>query len=434
MLSAADNELLTRVGPGTRMGKLLRSYWVPILLSNDLPERDGQPMRVRLFGEPLVAFRASDGRIGLLGEHCPHRRASLYMGRNEECGLRCVYHGWKFDLQGTCVDQPSEPGERTAMHRIKATAYPAHERNGIVWAYLGKGEPPPLPDIEWGLVPESQRYVSRRVLDCNWAQVIEGDMDTSHASFLHGRLKATDFDRFERSRTMKYMHADGHPVFEIVGTDYGLMIAARRNAEQDSYFWRITQFLFPFFVMPATYEDHPLRSNVFCPMDDYTTLVWTIDWHPTRSFTGAELKIRNEGKIGHCVDFLPATPEAGGRWRPRANRSSDYFSDYARSKTEQFSAIEEVWAQDKAASESMGRIADRTQEFLGRSDAAIVRWRMLMLEAARNFNGGPPPGQGPGVQLVRSANFLLGRDRSWKEAAGDYVRAGTGTPLHPDTV
>jgi len=433
-MTPEDNELLTRVGAGTKMGALLRSYWVPILLSDELPEPDGQPMRVRIFGESLVAFRVTDGRIGLLGEHCPHRRASFYLGRVEDCSLRCVYHGWQFDLEGNCLDQPSEPGERAAMSRVKAKAYPAMERNGIIWAYLGRGAAPPLPDIEWGLVQDSHRYVSRRVLDCNWAQVIEADMDTSHASFLHRRLKATDFDRLERRKIMNYMYRDGHPVFEIAEADHGLIIAARRNAEQDSYYWRITQFLFPFFVMPASYEDYPFRSNVFCPMDDNKTLVWTIDWHPSRPLTAEELKIRNEGKIGHCVDFLPASSEAGGKWRPRSNNESDYFMNYARSRTEQFSSIQEVWAQDKAVCESMGVVTDRAQEFLGKSDAAIVRWRRLMLQSARNFSGKQPPGQDPRVQRVRSANFVLPRDRSWKEVIGEFSRAGLDVPIHPKTV
>ena len=432
MLSPEDNELLTRVGPGTEMGKLLRCYWIPILLSDEL-EADGQPVRVRLFGEELVAFRITDGRIGLLGEHCPHRRASFYFGRNEECGLRCFYHGWKFDLEGHCVDQPSEPGEK-ALNQIKTTAYPARERNGIIWAYLGEGAAPSLPNIEWGLVSANRRYVSRRVLECNWAQVVEGDMDTSHASFLHRRLNTADFEKFERKKIMNYMYHDGHPVFEIVPTEYGLMIAARRNAEADSYYWRITQFLFPFFVLPATYEDHVFRSNVFCPMDDYRTLVWTIDWHPARTLTADELKLRNEGKIGHCVDFLPASPAAGGKWLPSANRGNDYHADYARSKTVQFSSIEEVWGQDKAASETLGTIADRSKEFLGKSDAAIVRWRRLMLDTVRKHNGSVLPGRDPEVQLVRSANFVLPRDRSWKEVVGGFVCGGLDVPIHPETV
>src|SRR5215208_4993228 len=153
MLTREENELLTRIGPGTPMGELLRQYWVPALLSEELPEPDGVPVRVTLLGEELVAFRDSEGRVGLVDAHCPHRGASLFFGRNEECGIRCVYHGWKFDVAGNCVDMPSEPAESNFKHKVHARAYPAHERNGIIWAYMGPREvPPPLPDIEANLM------------------------------------------------------------------------------------------------------------------------------------------------------------------------------------------------------------------------------------------------------------------------------------------
>src|SRR5579884_3264265 len=186
MLSRADNERLTRVGPGTPMGELMRRYWIPVEFSHQLPKPDGPPLRVRLLCEDLVLFRDTQGRIGLLDERCPHRTASLFFGRNEECGLRCVYHGWKFDIEGNCTDLPSEPWDKDFKRKIKITAYPCIERGGLVWAYMGPPEhKPPFPEIEWTLVPASHRYVTRHVQECNWLQALEGGFDVSHLSFLH---------------------------------------------------------------------------------------------------------------------------------------------------------------------------------------------------------------------------------------------------------
>src|SRR5579884_3960363 len=192
MLSQADNELLTRTGPGTPMGNLMRRYWIPTLFSHQLAEPDCPPVRVRLLGEDLVAFRDTEGRVGLLHQHCPHRGASLFFGRNEECGLRCVYHGWKFDVNGNCVDMPNEPPESDFKHKVKATAYPTVERGGVVWAYLGPREtPPPLPELPANIHEDGSVFAF--MIEGNYLQIVEGDIDTTHASFLHyGSLKPED--------------------------------------------------------------------------------------------------------------------------------------------------------------------------------------------------------------------------------------------------
>jgi phenylpropionate dioxygenase-like ring-hydroxylating dioxygenase large terminal subunit len=186
MLSKEDNAILTRVGPGTLMGNLLRRYWTPALLSTEVPEPDSPPVRVRLLGEDLIGFRLTSGKVGLIANACPHRGASLFFGRNEEEGLRCVYHGWKFDETGACVDMPSEPAESNFKTKVRARAYPTQERNGIVWTYMGTREvPPPLPDIEANLVPADRNAVRKALRECNWMQALEGDIDTSHLGFLH---------------------------------------------------------------------------------------------------------------------------------------------------------------------------------------------------------------------------------------------------------
>src|SRR5205814_1273462 len=184
MLSKIDNETVCRVGPGTPMGQLMREYWLPALRSRELPTPDSGPVRVLLLGEKLIAFRDTNGQVGLIQNHCPHRGASLFFGRNEESGLRCVYHGWKFDVTGQCIDMPNEPAESNFKHKIKAVAYPCAERSGVVWAYMGPREtPPPLPDIEPNMQPEGQYSVGLTLRECNWLQALEGDIDTSHLQF-----------------------------------------------------------------------------------------------------------------------------------------------------------------------------------------------------------------------------------------------------------
>src|SRR6266404_8416636 len=189
MLSKEENELITRTGPATPMGNAMRRYWVPACLSSEIGEPDGAPVRVKLMGEELVAFRDTKGHIGLVEEYCPHRRVSLYFGRNEECGLRCVYHGWKFDVTGACVDQLNEPEEHQFKHKVRLVAYPTCELGGIVWAYLGPAEKmPPLPKFAWTQVPEGRRHVTKVIEGCNYLQALEGGIDTSHAPILHRLL------------------------------------------------------------------------------------------------------------------------------------------------------------------------------------------------------------------------------------------------------
>src|SRR5690348_12505921 len=190
MLSKEQNELLCRVGPGTPMGELMRQYWIPALLASEVAQPDSDPLRVRLLGEDLIAFRDTRGKVGLIQNNCPHRGASLFFGRNEESGLRCVYHGWKFARDGTCVDMPNEPAESDFKSKVRATAYPTCERGGVIWAYMGpRSEPPPLPDLEWMAVPAENRVMSKTLRACNWVQALEGDIDTAHLYFLHSRLE-----------------------------------------------------------------------------------------------------------------------------------------------------------------------------------------------------------------------------------------------------
>ena len=245
MLTPEDNERLVRVGRGRPAGELFRRYWQAALLSSEIAAADGPPVRVRLLGEDLIAFRDSLGRVGLVDAFCPHRRAPMFFGRNEECGLRCVYHGWKFDVDGNCVDMPSEPPDSPLKAKVKIRRYPTVERGGLVWAYLGPPAlQPPQPDYEWLRAPPAHRYVTKTFEDCNYLQALEGGLDTAHSSFLHNNRLGDN--RLVRNR-------DGAPRLEVERTDYGYCYASIRRAGADGHYVRVYHY-----VMPA----NQLRGNV----------------------------------------------------------------------------------------------------------------------------------------------------------------------------
>lgn len=444
MLSKSDNELLTRVGQGTPTGDLLRQYWVPFEMASSLPERDGNPLRVRLLGEDLVAFRDSSGKVGLVGNHCPHRGASLYFGRNEENGLRCVYHGWKFDVAGNCVDMPNEPPESNFREKIRHTAYPCVDRNGVLWTYMGPSNPPPpLPHLEWNEVPAEQSYVTLRVQESNWVQTLEGEIDSSHSGFLHtvldeeanyqASMQETDEYRLfgRQSKGMLYKIKDRHPHFEVLDTEYGVVIGARRLAEVDSFYWRITQFLMPFHTIIPPYGPDPLFSgHAWVPIDDERTLALCFTYHPLRSLTEPELKTlrHGEGTLGHqglhpTVDaFLPPTGEPYSRWFSIYNESNDFLPDWNAQRSQRFSGLPGVWPQDGACQVSMGPIYDRSTEHLGTSDTGIIRTRRTLIKWARALReqGSVPPGvDRPEVYRIRSASVVLPRDMNWLEGSAE---------------
>src|SRR5579864_5012839 len=247
MLSTEENELLCRVGPGTPMGELMRQYWVPGLLSRELPEADGDPRRIMLLGEKLIAFHDTGGKVGIIQNHCPHRGASLFFGRNEESGLRCVYHGWKFDVDGTCVDMPNGPAESDFRSKVKAVAYPTVERAGVVWTFMGAGEVPPLQTQEWMRVPAENLDVCKHLGEANWLQLLEGGIDTAHSSFLH-----RSFERARRLDTQGFRARSTAPKLEVITTEYGYTYAGIRSLpDQDRNYVCVYQFVLPFHQMRA---------------------------------------------------------------------------------------------------------------------------------------------------------------------------------------
>jgi phthalate 4,5-dioxygenase len=441
LLSAAENELLSRIDAGTPMGELVRQYWQPFLRSTDLPEADGRPLRIRLLSENLIAFRDSNGQVGLVAENCPHRGASLFFGRNEEAGLRCVYHGWKFDVAGRCIDMPNEPAESNFKDKVRAIAYPCQERGGVIWAYMGPREnPPPLPALEWNLVPEGHCYVSMRVANCNWVQTMEGEIDSSHSGFLHSQLNVED--DVQRGRAMNgsdgmlYKMRDKHPRFETLDMEYGVAIAARRYAEEDSYYWRITQFLLPFHTIIPPYGNDPSFSgHAWVPIDEHHTLCMCFTYHPTKPLPASQLESLRNGRGGleglhpSIEVFQPGTSRPYDHFYPKLNASNDYGLDWEAQKTLRFSGLPGTWPQDSACQETMGPVYDRTQERLGGSDTGIIQVRRRLITAAKALREQgltPESIESPSLYGIRSAAVVLPRTVSWIEGAQEQRLATPG--------
>jgi phthalate 4,5-dioxygenase oxygenase subunit len=423
MLSGAENELLTRVGPGSAMGNLLRRFWQPFALASELPAPDADPVRVRVLGEDLVAFRDTQGKIGLLAANCPHRGASLFFGRNEEGGLRCVYHGWKFDVEGNCGDMPNEPAESDFRTKVKAVAYPCEERGGVLWAYLGPaaGMPGP-PELEWTHVPASHRYVSKRVQACNFLQNVEGEVDSSHVSFLHSKgTAAASAGISDPLVTLPdYMARDRAPRFFVLPTPYGLLIGARRDAERDSYYWRITQFLMPTYTMIPVPVGAPVSFTAATPIDDEHMLGFTVTWHPDRPLTQDE-RDQITSWLGVHTEVDPRT------FQPLRNKSNDYLVDRALQRSgRSYTGIRGIREEDLAVQEGMGAVFDRTIEHLGSSDLAVIAMRRRLLEAVHALaSAGEPPYEALNADnyRVRSAALVLPRDIAWNEGAAEALVA-----------
>jgi phthalate 4,5-dioxygenase len=388
MLSREDNELLTRVGPGSAMGSLLRCFWQPFALASELPGADSDPVRVRLLGEDLVAFRDSTGTPGLLAANCPHRGAPLFGGPNEE-----------------------------------SVAYPIEERGGVLWAYLGpRAEVPGPPELEWTHVPASHRYVSKRMQACNYLQNVEGEVDSSHVSFLHSKGTAPDSAGIQdlRSTRPDYMARDRAPRFFVLPTTYGMMIGARRDAEEDSYYWRVTQFLMPTYTMIPVPVGAPVSFTAATPMDDQTMMGFTVTWHPDRPLRDDEIR-QIESWLGVHTEVDPLT------FKPLRNKDNDYLIDRGFQRSgRSYTGIRGIREEDLAVQESMGSVCDRTIEHLGSSDLAVIALRRRLLDAVRALSEHgevPYEAQHADAYRVRSAALVLPREVAWDVGAADALVA-----------
>ena len=401
MLSKEDNERLTRVGPGTPMGNLLRRYWLPALTSSELGAPDGVPARLKMLGEELIAFRDTNGAVGIVDAYCPHRRAPLFLARNERCGLRCVYHGWKFDVTGTCVDMPTEPPDSPMKTRIRIKCYPAWEGGGMIWLYMGPPELKPLPpDLELVRAPATHRHVSRTVQDCNYLQALEGGLDASHATILHNMTVGdlSWLDDYERTT----------PKLDVRLTDYGFEYSGIRSLDK-RYWVRVYQYVMPATqirgrIVPVRAEKAPPRvpliaGHFWTPIDDVTVSVFNFFYSADPAIpVDHAFMIEQETGYGRGPDQV--LPDK----RLKPGRANDYFIDRQVQKTKTFTGIPGVNTQDAAVQEGMGPIVDRSQEHLGSTDRAIVMMRRLLLDAVRTVEaGGQPKGADPSTYRAMRA-------------------------------
>jgi phenylpropionate dioxygenase-like ring-hydroxylating dioxygenase large terminal subunit len=438
------------------MGDTMRRFWVPALLSWELPEADCPPVTIKLLGEELVAFRQTDGKVGIVGARCAHRRAHLFWGRNEENGIRCVYHGWKFDCEGHCVDMPSEPEESNFKDKVRIPAYPAVEAGGVVWAYMGPPEKKPAPPhFEWTQVPATHRAMSKVVQESNWLQALEGGIDSSHTNFLHGGKppgqKFDDETAGGRARNMSLA-----PVIEVVPTDYGYTYAGIRTMGDEGDYVRGYHWIMPWYQLRPG-GTTGTSGHMWVPMDDEYTMVYnmhyTFPYAPARerdSDPQGRLATPDGGsvRIDPAEDTLVGTPpkederpiwyrdanEAVGggnsfvkdvdptNFRSVRNADNRYAIDRELQRTTTYTGIEGTNTQDRAIQESMGAIADRTLERLGTTDRAIINARRTLLKAVKTVqDGGEPPGVAPTYYKLRSVETVLPKGVNWFEAMKGWL-------------
>jgi phthalate 4,5-dioxygenase oxygenase subunit len=413
MLTADDNDLLCRIEGDAPMGRLMRAHWIPACLAEEVAEPDGAPVRIRLLGEELVAFRDSAGRLGVLDEHCPHRRASLALGRNEECGLRCLYHGWKIDVEGNIVDRPSEPATAGADRRGKHRTYPCRESGGFIWVWMGDpAAPPPFMPPAWAPSADIRTSVVKMHVNCNWAQVLEGAIDSAHSSSLHATdMVPVSLDDGSAQQEWRRPSVDKAPRLHVERTPWGFRYVAIRhpleNAATHDYL-RITLFVAPFTVLIPPNPRYNL-SILNIPQDDTHTMFYFIAWSEGAGIPQDEWRKFCGAQVGIDLDR---------QFRSLRTKDNDYLQDRQSMRQGSHTGIVGIPNQDMAMWETMGPIADRSKERLGVSDVAIVHFRRIMVEAARLVAvGGAAIGTGPGaVRHVALSSFagIVPKATDWK--------------------
>ena len=417
MLTAQESELLTRVGPGTPMGTMMRRFWIPAGLAEEVAERDGTPVRGRLLGENFVVFRDTDGKVGFLDEKCPHRLASMALGRNEEGGLRCIYHGWKFDVTGACVDMPTEPGDSTYKDRLRTRSFPVTEIGDMIWVYLGPPEKqPPFPAYDWLQQPSRERAIVKEGQRSNYLQGLEGSIDSAHSWFLH-RGSAPDWEKRLK------ISSDQSPRLDAEDTDYGFRYAAIRHPAEnpDTFnYVRVTLWALPFaaFIPRPMDKVEPLHVAIHVPIDDHHTMFYGI----FASQDGREFN----STVWREKLFARPGIELDRNWIRIAGPENHWMQDRVAMKNGDFSGISGFANEDMAVQESMGHIVDREAEHLGTSDVAIIRMRRRMMESLqRSMNGEDPIGLHVPVpyEKLKSEQRIVPIGEPWQSVgafAGEY--------------
>ncbi|WP_102346655.1 Rieske 2Fe-2S domain-containing protein [Bacillus sp. Marseille-P3661] len=410
MLKEQDNKLLTQTDPGTPMGEMFRRYWIPAFKSDEV-ETDGKPLQIKLLGEDLVAFRDSDGRVGLIDEACPHRGTSLYYGINAGCGIRCMYHGWKFDTEGTCTDLPSEPSGSNLHKAIKLKSYPVEERNGMVWTYMGPADKkPPFPEFFWMGLPEKSILAERVWQECNYLQVMENDLDFVHAAFLH---KAHATQTVNEGVLSTDLGIDpSHPLVKnppvrqaVENTNYGKRcLAIGEGTDKEDAFMEI-HYIFPFYTFPPRFEGEDGMWHAFIPRDDQSTWSWDVQFSKTKEI---------DAEAQHARRGL----ELDEYFRKKKNRTNDYLQDRELMKSGNFTGIRGIANQDHAATETMGPIVNRSKEHLGTSDLPVIQMRRILLQNVLKFQDGEEPFalDVDSLKHLYSAGTYAERGKHWQDA------------------
>ncbi|MBH68121.1 MAG: ring-hydroxylating oxygenase subunit alpha [Rhodospirillaceae bacterium] len=413
MLSLNDNRTLTETGPQTPMGDLFRHFWMPALLSEELPEVDAPPKRVIILGELLLAFRDSNNRVGIVDRRCPHRGADLYFGRNEECGLRCVYHGWKFDVDGNCTDLPTAPKESRFKEKIKLLSYPTRELAGIIWVYMGpkRKKLPEIPRQEFTLLPPDHTFVSKKWQECNWAQSLEGGIDTAHLSFLHMPAPNTESATAAKKSVsgaalsdqvgdhrIRWVRDDPRPRFTVIKHPVGLLLGAARDADNEDIYWRTTQFLMPNYAYaPNAFPGETQHGQCWVPIDDESCWIFCYSWNSDRPICDDERKKLSNGFSIHA--------EVNEDYLPVRRLSNNYLMDRNEQRLNSYTGIRGVSEQDAAIQNSQGKIVDRSREHLGQTDVGIIEFRKLMLASAAALQKGHAP---PSASLCKDYTVQCG--------------------------
>jgi phthalate 4,5-dioxygenase oxygenase subunit len=425
MLTHEENDLLCRVGPDAPMGRMFRRYWMPALMSREL--RPNITKRVTLLGENLVAFRNAAGEVGLLEESCPHRGASLILARNEDCGVRCIYHGWAFDVHGNILETPPEPADSTFRDRVRAKAYETYEAGGIIWAYLGpKGEAPPRLTFNWTAAPKELRLTMQSQIDCNWLQAYEGAVDSSHTNFLHTDAVtpggADTMTTLRADATLERPSADGSPRIEVENTAYGFRYAAIRRPLREAdlqQYVRVSLYVAPFysiFPAPRGWE----YMQIFVPMDDVRTM-----WYYIQFSSDAEID-ENRRTLAMQRGGVQPGVDLDENFRRLRGRENAWLQDRAAmAEGRSFSGIAGINAEDIAVTESMGPVFDRSKEHLGASDVAVIRLRRMLLDAVRRFDEDAAPALGLAAHVdyanLRATEGMVKHGQSWDSLSSDVA-------------
>ncbi|MER7363946.1 Rieske 2Fe-2S domain-containing protein [Nonomuraea wenchangensis] len=446
MLRTDLNEALSRVGRGTPMGELFRRFWLPAVLTSEIAEPDCPPVRLRILGEDLVAFRDTRGRVGIVAAYCSHRLAPLFFGRNEDCGLRCAYHGWKFDVEGNCLETPNVPvGAPDIRKNVGITAYSVHETAGVVWIYMGPKElQPPFPQLEYTDVPDDHVFAARWLQRTNWSQGLEGEIDSSHISWLH-----RDFDRenTKQKSAGAQMSEDAAPHIELRQTDYGLVYGARREYE-GQYQWRVTQFILPMFsLIPRVPGDFVAGGGrAWVPIDDNHTTVFTFGYRVDHPIPQDELD-----SYYRSGALFPPRMERGrytlpdgyaiDTWLPVANKENDYLLDREMQRTKNFTGIWGVHDQDRALAENSRSIGgadpgiiDRSAEHLVSSDRAVVAARRMLVNLTDALRKGTEPAivanpEAFGVRAISKISPIASFDEFMAAYGAETQASGVHEPV-----